>query len=210
VFRICFIDDDEEFEIPLFRDVFGEAFDIITASEYVDLKSKIESRENWTPDLFVLDLYFPSGPENKEAIKELKAEPLSVKNDNAEIKMAYINYLQAQKRLKEVLDAWNQNADGGLILAEKVTADYPDTPIVFYSRKATPEDVIRCMAAKNVYSVERKPTGKDSDNTIELTRLAQQRIINRFKIAISKADPAKLEQKKEAAQVLSEMLRDWN
>jgi DNA-binding NtrC family response regulator len=134
---------------------------------------------------------------------------LSVTNDNAEIRTAYINYIRAQNRLAGVLDAWKQNSDGGLILAEKVTADYPDVPIVFYSRKATFEDVVRCMAARNVWSVERKPTGKDSDDTIELTKLAQQRIICRFKMAISKTDTAKLNRKKEASKVLLEMLRDF-
>ena len=210
MFRICFVDDDEEFEIPLFRDVFGEAFDIIAASDYVDLKSQIESRENWIPDLFVLDLYFPSEPANKEAIKELKAKPLSVKNDNAEIRTAYINYVRAQKRLAEVLDAWKQNANGGLILAEKVTTDYPDVPVVFYSRKATLEDVVRCMTARNVWSVERKPTGKDSDDTIELTKSARQRIIHRFEMVISKAYSEKLERKKEAAKILLETLQDFS
>ncbi len=209
MFRICFIDDDGEFEIPLFCDVFGEAFDIIAASNYAELKSLIDSREDWKPDLFVLDLYFPSGPANREAIEALRAEPLSVENDNAEIRTAYRNYLRAKTRLAGVLDAWKQNANGGLILAEKVVADYPDVPIVFYSRKATLEDVVRCMAARNVWSVERKPTGKDSADTIELTRLAQQRIIRRFKMAISKADSGELERKKEAAEVLVQMLRDF-
>jgi hypothetical protein len=65
------------------------------------------------------------------------------------------------------------------------------------------------MAARNVWSVERKPTGKDSADTIELTRLAQQRIIRRFKMAISKADSGKLERKKKAAEVLVEMLRGF-
>ena len=209
MFRICFVDDDEEFEIPLFCDVFGEAFDIIAASDYAELKSQIDSRENWKPDLFVLDLYFPSGPANREAVEALKTESLFVENDNAEIRTAYRNYLRAKARLAGVLDAWKQNANGGLLLAEKVVADYPDVPIVFYSRKATLEDVVRCMAAKNVWSIERKPTGKDSADTVELTRLAQQRIIHRFKRAISKADPAKLERKKEAAEILLEMLRDF-
>ncbi len=118
MFRICFVDDDEEFEIPLFCDVFGEVFDIIVASDYVELKSQINCRENWKPDLFVLDLYFPSEPANREAIKALKAEPLTVKNDNAEIRTAYINYLRAQDRLTRVLDAWKQNVNGGFILAE--------------------------------------------------------------------------------------------
>ena len=209
MFRICFVDDDEEFEIPLFCDVFGEAFDIIAASDYAELKSQIDSRENWKPDLFVLDLYFPSGPANREAVEALRTEPLFVENDNAEIRTAYRNYLRAKARLAGVLDAWKQNANGGLLLAEKVVADYPDVPIVFYSRKATLEDVVRCMAAKNVWSVERKPTGKDSADTIELTRLAQQRIIRRFKTAISKADSGELERKKEAAEVLVEMLRGF-
>jgi CheY-like chemotaxis protein len=209
VFRICFVDDDEEFEIPLFCDVFGEAFDIIAASDYVELKSKIDIRENWNPDLFVLDMYFPSEPANREAIKALRAEQLSVKNDNAEIRTAYINYLKVQDRLAKVLDAWKQNINGGIILAEKVVADYPDVPIVFYSRKATLEDVIRCMTFRNVWSVEKKPTGKDVTDTIELTKLAQQRIIHRFKIAISKAEPAKLKSKKEAAKILAEMLQDY-
>jgi CheY-like chemotaxis protein len=209
LFRICFVDDDEKFEIPLFCDVFGEAFDIIAANDYAELKYQIDSRENWKPDLFVLDLYFPSGPANKEAVEALREDSLFVENDNAEIRTAYRNYLRAKTRLAGVLDAWKQNANGGLILAEKVVADYPDVPIVFYSRKATLEDVVRCMAAKNVWSVERKPTGNDSADTIELTRLAQQRIIRRFKMAISKADSGELERKKEAAEVLVQMLRGF-
>ncbi len=209
MFRICFVDDDEEFEIPLFCDVFGEAFDIIAASDYAELKSQIDSREKWKPDLFVLDLYFPSGPANREAVEALRADTLFVENDNAEIRTAYRNYLKAKARLAGVLVAWKQNANGGLILAEKIVVDYPDVPIVFYSRKATLEDVVRCMAARNIWSVEKKPTGKDSADTIELTRLAQQRIIRRFKMAISKADLDKLERKKEAAKVLVEMLRGF-
>ncbi len=209
MYRICFIDDDEEFEIPLFCDVFGEVFDIIAANNFAELKSQFDSRESWKPDLFVLDLYFPSGPSNIEAIKALRAEPLLMEKDNAEIRTAYINYIRAQGRLARVLDAWKQNANGGLILAEKVVADYPDVPIVFYSRKATLEDVVRCMAARNVWSVEIKPTGKDSNDTIELTKLAQQRIIRRFEMAISKADSGRLAHKKEAAEILLEMLRDF-
>jgi len=209
LFRICFVDDDKEFEIPLFCDVFGEAFDIIAASDYAELKSQIDSREKWKPDLFVLDLYIPSGPADQEAIEALREDSLSVENDNADIRMAYRNYLRAKARLAGVLDAWKQNANGGLILTEKVVADYPDVPIIFYSRKATLEDVVRCMATKNVWSVEKKPTGKDSADTIELTRLARQRIIRRFKIAISKADSDKLERKKEAAEVLVEMLQGF-
>ena len=210
MYRICFIDDDKEFEIPLFCDTFAEAFDIIAASDYAELKSKIDVQKNLKPDLFVLDLYFPSGSADQEAIKKVKSESLSMKNDNAEIRTAYINYLSSKERLAEVLDAWKQNANGGLILAEKVVADYPDVPIVFYSRKATLEDIIRCMTVKNVWSVEKKPTGKDSADTIKLTKSAKQRLIHRFKLAISKADSTNLELKKNAAQIILEMLKDFS
>ncbi|NQT03025.1 MAG: hypothetical protein HQ580_13435 [Planctomycetes bacterium] len=209
MFRICFIDDDEKFEIPLFCDVFGEDFDIVAATDYDELKSQIDSRKGWTPDLFVLDLYFPSGPANKEAIKALRAEPLSAKDDNAEIRTAYINYLKAKERLARVLDAWNQNAYGGFKLAEKVSADYPEVPIVFYSRKATLEEAIRCMASRNVWWVEKKPTGRNTNETIELTKSAKQRIARRFKAVISKVDSEKVKRLKEAARILTENLREF-
>jgi DNA-binding NtrC family response regulator len=210
VFRICFVDDDEEFEIPLFCNIFGDNFDIIAASNYTELQSRINNRKNWNPNLFILDLYFPSGLADQKAIKALKAKPLSVKNDNAEIRTAYTNHLKIKERLSEILNAWKQNINGGLLLAEKVVADYPNVPIVFYSRKATLEDAVRCMTMKNVWSVEKKPTGKDSNDTIELTKSAKEFIIHRFKLAISKDNPTKLERKKKAAQVILEMLREFN
>lgn len=209
MFRVCFVDDDEKFEIPLFRDVFGDTFDTVTATDYVELKSQIDSRKDWMPDLFVLDLYFPRGPANRDEIEALRAEPLSLENDNAEIRTAYRNYNRARERLQRVLDAWNQNANGGLKLAERVAADYPKVPIVFYSRKATLEDAVRCMAAKNVWWVERKPTGKDSAETIKLTKSAKQDIARRFEAVISKADSEKHKCLKEAARVFVEFLREF-
>jgi len=210
MFRICFIDDDEEFEIPLFRNVFGEAFDIVAATNYAELKSQINSRKGWMPDLFVLDLYFPCGPANRDEIEALRAGLLSLENGNAEFGTAYRNYLRAKVRLASVLEAWNQNANGGLKLAEKVAADYPKVPIVFYSRKATLEDTGRCMAAKNVWWVETKPTGKDPTETIELTKSAKHRITHRFEMVISKADSERVRRLKEAARVFTEFLGEFN
>jgi len=210
LFRICFIDDDDKFEIPLFRDVFGEVFDIVTATDYVELKPQFDSRNGWMPDLFVLDLYFPCGPENRDRIEALRAEPLSLENDNAEIRKAYRNYLKAGGRFASILDARKQNADGGLKLAEKVTADYPKVPIVFYSRKATLADAVRCMAAENVWWVEKKPTGKDSAETVELTKSAKQRIAHRFETVISKADSGKVKRLKEAAKVLLDIIDQFS
>ncbi|MGB2824486.1 MAG: hypothetical protein WBF17_26155 [Phycisphaerae bacterium] len=202
--RVCFIDDDAEFEIPLFREVFGEELDVLAAASYAELRSQIESREAWHPDLFVLDLYFPSGEPDAAAIDALKADPPVVEDDRAEIRAAYGNFLRAQRRLRRVLDAWRQGPAGGLELAGQVAADFPDVPIVFYSRKATFEDVVRCLAARNVRAVERKPTGRDDADTRRLTRAARGHLLARFNAAISRTDSERIQRLKDAARVIVE------
>ncbi len=207
--RVCFIDDDDEFEVPLFREVFGEELDVVAAGSYAGLKSRIESREGWSPDLFVLDLYFPSGGPDAAAIDALRAAPPGVEDDRAEIRAAYGNFLRAQRRLRRVLDAWRQGPAGGLKLAGQVAADFPDVPIVFYSRKATFEDVVRCLAAGNVWAVERKPTGRDDAETRRLTEAERDRLLARFNAAISRTDPEAVQRQKDAARVIVEwMLQD--
>jgi len=64
-----------------------------------------------------------------------------------------INTPEAYKRLinNNVSKSVNLSyLGGGLELAKRIDADFPDVPIVFYSRKATVEDVIRYMAMENV------------------------------------------------------------
>ncbi|MHC4474818.1 MAG: response regulator [Planctomycetota bacterium] len=198
--RVCFIDDDQEFEIPLFREVFGDIFDVVTATSYVDLKSRIESLESWNPDLVVLDLYFPSGPMDGSAIEHLEAAPMQIENDNAQIRPAYRNFVKAQARLKDVLRAHKQGPSGGLELAGKIAVAYPKVPIVFYSRKATIEDVIRCMAVENVWSVERKPTGRDQAETVKLTDSAKGRLVASFESVIERKDLQSIQKIKSAAK----------
>jgi CheY-like chemotaxis protein len=200
--RVCFIDDDAEFEVPLFREVFGEAFDVVAAASYAELRSRIESREGWSPDLFVLDLYFPSGEADAAAVDALRADPPAVEDDRAEIRAAYGNFLRARRRLRRVLDAWRQGPAGGLKLAGQVAADFPDVPIVFYSRKATFEDVVRCLAAGNVRTVERKPTGRNDAETRRLTVAEKDRLLARFHAAISRTDPEALQRLKHAARAI--------
>jgi CheY-like chemotaxis protein len=208
MYRVCFIDDDGEFEIPLFRDVFADVFDIVSVTSYAELKSQVISRRDWQPDLFVLDLYFPSGSQDQDATEALKTNPLTVENDNAQIRPAYRNYLKARDRLQRVLAAHKQGPAGGLELANKVAADYPEVPIVFYSRKATIGDVIRCLAAENAWAVERKPTGKDQAQTIELTKSAKDQLVSRFERAISRADAATVRRTKAAARVVAQVLAE--
>jgi CheY-like chemotaxis protein len=209
MYRVCFIDDDGEFEISLFRDVFADVFDIVSATDYAELKSQVASRTDWQPDLFVLDLYFPSGLPDQAAIEALKTKPSDVENDNAQIRPAYRNYLKARGRLQKVLDAHKQGSAGGLELAKKVASDYPKVPIIFYSRKATIEDIISCLAAENVWAVERKPTGENQAETVELTKSAKDRLVSRFERAISKADADAVKRTRAAAKAMTEVLSEF-
>jgi CheY-like chemotaxis protein len=185
VHRICFIDDDGDFEIPLFRDVFGSEYDIIAATGYDDARKQIDERPGWTPDLFVLDLYFPDGSPDTEAIATLKNKPLELPDDRAGIRTGYTNYLRAQLRLQDILAAHKQGPGGGLRLATMVARDFPETPIVFYSRKATFEDAVRCLATKGVRWVEKKPSGKTDAETRALTHDQKDRIVRNFNRAIA-------------------------
>jgi CheY-like chemotaxis protein len=209
MYRVCFIDDDKEFEIPLFRDVFADVFDIVSATSYAELKSQVTSQRDWQPDLFVLDLYFPSGLPDQDLIEALRTKPLDAENDNAQIRSAYRNYLKASDRLQRVLDAHKQGPVGGLELAKKVASDYPEVPIVFYSRKATIEDVICCLAVENVWAVERKPTGKDQAQTVKLTKSAKDRLVSRFERAISKPGADTIKRTKAAAKAMAEVLAEF-
>ena len=182
--RICFIDDDGDFEIPLFKDVFSGDYDIIAATDYENAKKQINESCGWTPDLFVLDLYFPDGAPDTEAIATLKSNPLQLPDDSAAIRSAYSNYLVARSRLQDILSAHKQGPEGGLKLASMIARDFPETPIVFYSRKATFEDVVRCLATKGVRWVEKKPSGKTDAETKVLTRDQKGRIIRNFNRAI--------------------------
>ena len=64
------------------------------------------------------------------------------------------------------------------------------------------EDVIRCLAIQNVWAVERKPTGRDQAETVELTKSAKGRLVRRLEGAISKADADIVKRTRAAAKVL--------
>jgi DNA-binding NtrC family response regulator len=208
--RICFIDDDAKFEIPLFREVFADAYDIITATGYENAKRQIDERTGWKPDLFVLDLYFPEGEADRDAIAALMSKPPEAENDRADIRTAYSNYLRAEDRLRAVLSAYKQGPKGGLKLAGDIAQDFPNTPIVFYSRKATFEDVVNCMACNGVRWVEKKPTAQGNDeDTRDLTFGEKDRLVQRFNMVIADRTPKPKSgvSLQAAAKVILEMIR---
>jgi len=199
---VCFIDDDGDFEIPLFERVFEDVYDVIAEGSYAAAKSRIAERSEWSPDLFVLDLYFPSGLPEQEAVDALRQSMITFEDDRGEMRTAYANCARAESRFKAVLDAWKQGPDGGLEIARQVIADYPNVPIVFYSRKATFEDAVRCMATGGVWGLEKKPTGDNDDESERLTHAEKPRLVRRFNAIIAKEDEEQTFAVKKAAETI--------
>ena len=185
--HICFIDGDDRFEIPLFRDAFVEFFDIIAHSTLVDCKAEIDRYTNWMPELFVLDLYYPCGDPDVQRIEDLKAHPLELPPDEGQMLKAFINRNKADERLKYILEAWKQETTGGIELARSVCKIYPNVPIVFYSRKATTSDALICMQLPNVVNVIQKPTGatEEESRALTLAETTRKRLVDTFTNSIT-------------------------
>ena len=98
MYRVCFIDDDRDFEIPLFESTFGDVYDVVAGDSYDAAREKMSERGEWCPDLFVLDLYFPSGEPDRAAIDELRRSAVAFEDDGAEMRAAYANHLRAESR----------------------------------------------------------------------------------------------------------------
>jgi len=174
--KICFIDDDPDFEISLFEKVFGDVFDLLTGASFGDCLETIA--DGWTPDLFVLDLYFPRGEPDEKEIVALEQEKFQLPKDRGEIRQAYINYLSSMRRLRRVLEAHKQTSAGGIELAQRVYHLYPHIPIAFYSRKATAFDIVKCMQLEHVYDVIIKPSTEDESKIEAETFRKKKDLIN--------------------------------
>jgi DNA-binding NtrC family response regulator len=166
----AFIDDDADFEIPLFEEAFSGYFNITSASNYDDFIKIIESKKEHVIDLFVLDLYFPDPQKltDTDSMKKFKGEPIRLKPDGANIRKAYNNNKLAEKRYTDMLSAYNQSIQGGLDLMYKIRERFGDVPVIFYSRKATIKDALYCLRA-GAMEVIKKPTGSSDAETKKIT-----------------------------------------
>ncbi len=76
-------------------------------------------------------------------------------------------------------------------------------PVVFYSRKASPEDVLRCLGEEAVVDVVHKPTGGTDAATERLTEERADAIARRFEEAVKAFEgddwPARKRRMREAA-----------
>ena len=183
---ICFI-DDSEFEHDMVRNHIAPlAPDMEFIQTYTFDEAKDELAER-SPSLFLLDLWGqdasvtePYIPKRAEIEGKTAGFPTmdNVYGGLAEFKGdIYNEYL---KRLFSIVSCWRslfeeacagigQNNKYGLFNLRQVRIYYPDTPAVFYTRKAIINDAVAMFRA-GTDGLFIKPSGTNDDHTRLLTR----------------------------------------
>jgi DNA-binding NarL/FixJ family response regulator len=165
--RLVFIDDDKS-ELDAFREIVGSKYDYTTV-HWPGESAKLLAGPK--PDIFVSDLYLPSSDGDKTPTD---AEKRSAENaaiqvgkdftglyadsttaDKARLQNTMRAIAGAYSMLKVQWSALGQSPDHGVAVLAKLKARYPDVPFVFYSRKITPEDVIRVLKAGAVDAIRK-------------------------------------------------------
>lgn len=183
--RLVFIDDDQT-ELEAFRQIVGDDYDYI-AVHWPAESPKLFSDPG--PDIFVSDLYLPprNGDTTPTATQREAAEKAAKQvaahfsrlfpdlscDDKARLQETMKAIGEAYDMLKLQWAALGQSPDHGVALLGELKTRYPEVPFVFYSRKITPEDVIRVLQAGAVDAIRKGALGKHE----VLARLASAREI---------------------------------
>lgn len=165
---ICFIDDSRQ-ERELFEEVFGGkegAFRVICAENFIQAKANLDQMDE-SPDLFVLDLYFPGNEKPAKTKIDPNAKPEFI-DDQGDLTKAFLNLESARKRYQALRIARGQSPEGGLKLIGDVQAAFPCIPIVTYTRKGTIEEAESARKA-GARRVLQKPSGEDWEQTGKIT-----------------------------------------
>lgn len=165
--RLVFIDDDET-ELSAFRDIAEGSYSYETIHWPRESAKLLRGPR---PDIFVSDLYLPSSDGDRsprdtdrqaaakaaqnvgESFSALYAD--SSTDDKGRLQKTMKAIAAAYDMLKLQWSALGQSPDNGVALLEKVKAQFPEVPFVFYSRKITPEDVIRVLKAGAIDAIRK-------------------------------------------------------
>jgi DNA-binding NarL/FixJ family response regulator len=185
--RLVFIDDDKT-ELNAFLGIVGGEYDCATV-HWPPESAKLFSSP--APDIFVSDLYLPPFTGDTKPTTEQREEAARAAKKVAErfsglyADSSLDDKARLQETMKAIADAYGmlslqwsalgQSPDHGVALLTKLKARYPEVPFVFYSRKITPEDVIRVLRAGAADAI-RKSALKDQE---VLVRLATAQEIHR-------------------------------
>ena len=134
---VCFIDDDST-ELVRFERAMKSHFTCITATTYEMCRTKLK-RAKLKPDLWVLDLFFPS-PGHTNSQHQLE-----------EMTAKYAEIEQKVREFRAFLASIGQGTNGGVDLLKRCLHDFR-APVVMFTRKGTLDDAIRCfdLGATNV------------------------------------------------------------
>ena len=149
---ICFVDDDP-MEVGVFQRVFGDQYQVFASTSISEVEKQVKAA-SVSPNLIVLDLYFPSGRESTESER---IEMIRLKQ----------NVDDAQQALTTYLSTIGQGRDGGLQLLVAAQQKFPGSPITFFTRKGTIDDVVACLDAGALHVLKKpQPTSVDTDGDI--------------------------------------------
>ena len=171
--HIVFVDDDET-EVTTFRRLYeGDRFRVTAVCAQFP-RSAVPALQQaiglQTPDLFVLDLFFPTAsdpptgftadtaPEARAQLRRVMASAQELEAmffDDAVLEKSGKDLLKAgsdlvywsQRMLRHWCDVLGQSPSGGIALMKLLREDFRDVPTVFYSRKATVSDVKLALEA---------------------------------------------------------------
>lgn len=182
--RLVFIDDDRT-ELEAFREIVQGDYHCTTVY-WPDESSTLFSGS--PPDIFVSDLYLPppSGDtipteeQRESAAKEAKrvADQFSELyadssgDDKSRLRKTMDAIADAFVMLKRQWGALGQSPDNGVELLTRLKSLYPEVPLVFYSRKITPENVI-CVLQAGAVDAIRKGAFNNEEMLARLTQAQQ-------------------------------------
>ena len=161
--KLVFIDDDPD-ELESMKKLVSRAYDYVPIYWPKQVPDRATIGVS-TPAIFVSDLYVPSRTAQAD-IDDFKTKTLQRHKKLAKETANAFNRLypgprNAKKRMRKTMEAltrgrklldeqWSglgQSPDYGLEILQSVRNEYPNVPFVFYSRKITPDDVVRVLKA---------------------------------------------------------------
>jgi len=170
--RLIFIDDDRT-ELDDFKKIAGNNYECETI-HWPDEEMKLWSAP--APDILVSDLYLPGpGGDKVPSAEERRLAEKATTEAGARFHQLFADQDRDDKgRLKEtmsIIDAaygalklqWSalgQSPDHGVDLYRKLKRRYANVPFVFYSRKITPEDVVRVLRVGATDAIRKGAFGK--------------------------------------------------
>ncbi len=196
--HLVFIDDDRN-ELDAMRSVVAQSFKY-QSIKWPEESSLIERKVPEPPDIFVLDLYLPprDGPDKESFSEEQEEEqrkcslriaecfqklypPPPGSNGKDSLRRTMECLTKARQLLDMQWEALDQDPKNGLDLLHwlRTHTRFCGVPVVFYSRKITPEDVVSVLKAgaadalrkpQVMTEVEKNKIRKRFDRVIEFNR----------------------------------------